>query len=91
VIENYYTYLSGAGDDPTPTLTLVNEAGTNVRRFPATDCFRLEIEQFNRAIAGKGEPMTPAVEGLRALAIGDAVYESIKSGRLTHVADFLAT
>jgi 1,5-anhydro-D-fructose reductase (1,5-anhydro-D-mannitol-forming) len=89
VIENSYVYLTGAGEDPTPTLTLVNEAGTTVRRFPPTDCFRLEVEQFNRAIAGKGEPMTPAEQGLRALAIGDAIYQSVKTGRLTRIADYL--
>ena len=91
VIENSYTYLTGADDDPTPTLTLVNEAGSTGRRFPATESFRLEIEQFNRAIAGKGEPMTPAAQGLRALAIGEALYDAIKTGRMTRVADFLPT
>ena len=89
VIENSYTYLTGAGDDPIPTLTLVNDAGSTVRRFSATDAFRLEIEQFNRAIAGKGEPMTPPEQGLRALAIGEAIYDAIASGRLARVSDFL--
>jgi 1,5-anhydro-D-fructose reductase (1,5-anhydro-D-mannitol-forming) len=89
VIENSYTYLTGAGDDPTPTLTLVDKSGSTVRRFPATDAFRLEIEQFNRAIAGKGEPMTPPEQGLRALAIGEAIYDAIKSGRMSRVSDFL--
>lgn len=90
VIENSYVYLTGAGADPTPTLTLVNEAGTKVQRFAPSECFRLEIEQFNRAIAGQGAPMTPAAEGLRALAVGDALYESVKTGRLTTVDDDLA-
>lgn len=89
VIENSYTYLTGAGDDPTPTLTLVNEAGSKTTRFPASDCFRLEIEQFARAIEGKGTPMTSASEGLRALATGDAVYAAIAGGRMTTIADYL--
>ena len=89
VIENSYVYLTGAGDDPTPTLTLVNEAGSTVRRFPPTDCFRLEIEQFNRAIAGQGAPMTPATDGLRALAVGAALYDAIETGRMTTVTDYL--
>jgi predicted dehydrogenase len=89
IIENSYTYLTGAGEDPTPTLTLINEAGSTVRRFPPTDSFRLEIEQFNRAVAGKGEPMTPPEQGLRALAIGEALYDSVKTSRMTRVADFL--
>ena len=89
VIENSYTYLTGAGDDPTPTLTMVNKAGTTVNRCAATDCFRREIEQFNRAIAGTGAPMTSGADGLRALAIGDAIYAAIETGRMTRVADFL--
>jgi predicted dehydrogenase len=89
IIENSYTYLTGAGDDPTPMLTLVNESGSTLRRFPAAESFRLEIEQFNRAIAGQGEPMTPPEQGLRALATGEAIYEAIKSGRMTRVGDFL--
>ena len=89
IIENSYTYLTGAGDDPTPTLTLVNESGSTTSRFPASESFRLEVEQFNRAIAGKGEPMTPPEQGLRALAIGEALYDAIKTGRMTRVADFL--
>ena len=89
VIENSFVYLTGAGDDPAPTLTLVNEAGTTVRRFAASDCFRLEIEQFNRAILGRGEPMTPPEDGLRALAIGAAAYAAQSSGRTAKVAEFL--
>jgi 1,5-anhydro-D-fructose reductase (1,5-anhydro-D-mannitol-forming) len=89
VIENSFAYLTGAGDDPAPVLTLVNEAGTTVRRFPASDCFRLEIEQFNRAILGRGEPMTPPEDGLRALAIGEAAYAALRSGRAAKVAEFL--
>ncbi len=89
VIENSFVYLTGAGDDPTPMLTLVNEAGTTVRRFAASDCFRLEIEQFNRAILGRGEPMTPPEDGLRALAIGAAAYAALRSGRAAKVAEFL--
>ncbi|HKT17238.1 MAG TPA: Gfo/Idh/MocA family oxidoreductase [Stellaceae bacterium] len=89
VIENSYVYLTGAGEDSTPSLTLETEAGRTVRRFPATDCFRLEIEQFNRAIEGKGEPMTPPDQGLRAIAIGEALYDAIKTARVVRVADYL--
>jgi len=89
VIENSFTYLTGAGADPAPTLTLVNEAGSTVRRFAPSDCFRLEIEQFNRAIAGSGEPMTPALDGVRALAIGAAIYAALRGGRTALVSEFL--
>jgi predicted dehydrogenase len=72
-------------------LTVVNEAGTLVRRYDATECFQLEVEQFNRAITGKGKPMTPPEEGLRALAITAALYESVRSRRVAAVAEFLPT
>jgi 1,5-anhydro-D-fructose reductase (1,5-anhydro-D-mannitol-forming) len=89
IIENSYAYLTGAGEDPTPTLTIINEAGSAIRHFAATECFRLEIEQFNRAIEGQGEPMTPPEDGLRALVITDALYEAMRSGRVANVADFM--
>jgi predicted dehydrogenase len=60
-----------------------------VRRFPATECFRLEIEQFNRAIDGKGEAMTPPEQGLRAIAVGEALYDAIKTARAARIADYL--
>jgi predicted dehydrogenase len=89
VIENSYTYLTGAGADPTPTLTVTNEAGTRTQAFAETESFRLEVEQFGRAIEGQGEPMTPPADGLRALAITDALYEAVRRGRATKVADFM--
>jgi 1,5-anhydro-D-fructose reductase (1,5-anhydro-D-mannitol-forming) len=89
IIENSFAYLSGGGEDGTPSLTLVNEAGSNSRRIPASECFRLEVEQFNRAIAGQGEPMTPAEDGLRILAIGAALYSAMQNRRVATVADFL--
>jgi 1,5-anhydro-D-fructose reductase (1,5-anhydro-D-mannitol-forming) len=89
VIENSYVYLTGAGEDPTPTLTLVDETDSTVRRFAATECFRLEVEQFNRAIEGQGEPMTPPEDGLRALAIGEALYNAVRTGRVAKVAEFM--
>lgn len=89
IIENSYAYLTGGNDDPTPTLTLVNQGGSVVRRFAQAECSRLEIEQFNRAIEGEGQPMTPGQDGLRALAIGEAVYGAVASGRVSKVADYL--
>jgi predicted dehydrogenase len=80
---------SSAGDDATPTLTLVNDTDRIVRRLAATECFRLEVEQFNRAIEGWGEPMTSPEDGLRALAIGEALYNAVRTGRVTKVAEFM--
>jgi 1,5-anhydro-D-fructose reductase (1,5-anhydro-D-mannitol-forming) len=89
IIENSFTYLSGGGTEATPSLTLVNEAGSNTRLIPASECFRLEVEQFNRAILGQGEPTTPAADGLRILAIGAALYSAMQNRRVARVTDFL--
>jgi 1,5-anhydro-D-fructose reductase (1,5-anhydro-D-mannitol-forming) len=89
VIENSFTYLTGGGTDPTPSLTLIDETGSKTRPIPASESFRLEIEQFNRAILGQGEPMTPAADGLRILAIGAALYDAMQNRRVARVADFL--
>jgi hypothetical protein len=88
LIENSFAYLT-ASEDPGPKLTIINQAGSSTRDYAPTECFRLEIEQFNRAIEGKGEPMTTAYEGLRALAIGEAFYEAIRGGRVARVAEFM--
>lgn len=87
VIDNSFAYLSGAGPDPRPRLEIVTAAGTEVRHFAASDCFRLEIEQFNRAIAGDGEPMTTAGEGMRAIAISNLAYRAMREGRVAKLTD----
>jgi 1,5-anhydro-D-fructose reductase (1,5-anhydro-D-mannitol-forming) len=89
VIENSFAYLTGASDDPTPRLTIVNEVGSRTQDYAPTECFRLEIEQFNRAIEGQGEPMTTAADGLRILAMGDAFYDAIRQGHVARVAEFM--
>jgi 1,5-anhydro-D-fructose reductase (1,5-anhydro-D-mannitol-forming) len=89
VIANSFAYLVGAGADPRPSVELVNEAGSSLRHFAPSPCFRLEVEQFNRAVEGKGEPMTTAAEGLRALAVTAAVYAAVRTGRVEKVVEFM--
>ena len=88
-IDNSFAYLTAPGEGAAPALTILDEAGRRTLPFAATDCFRLEIEQFSRAVEGQGEPMTPPADGLRALAITDALYEAVRSGRATKVSDFM--
>lgn len=88
-IENSYTYLTGAGADPEPQITSITAAGSRIQRFAPSDCFRLEIERFNRAIEGRDRPMTTASEGLRAVAVGVAIYDAIRNRRTAKVAAFL--
>jgi 1,5-anhydro-D-fructose reductase (1,5-anhydro-D-mannitol-forming) len=85
ILRDTYSYLTGGPEDARPSLEHVSELGRDVGYFARTECFRLEIEQFNRAIAGDGTPMTTPGEGLHALAVIDALYESVTSGRAVTV------
>jgi predicted dehydrogenase len=85
VIDNAFAYLAGDGGDPTLNLELVNANGKSVRRFASTPCFQREVEQFGRAIEGKGAVMTSAEEALAAIRISDAFYETVRTGRVADV------
>lgn len=86
IIENSFAYLTGAGDDPQTSLTRVDENGSDIRHFAPSECFRLEVERFSRAVEGAGAPMTTGEEGLRAISISEACYEAMRSGRVADVA-----
>ena len=85
VVENSFAYLTGSSDDPRTCVELVNADGRTVRHFNPTECFRLEIEQFSRAIEGIGAPMTTAEEGLRAISISEKFYQAIQEGRVARI------
>jgi 1,5-anhydro-D-fructose reductase (1,5-anhydro-D-mannitol-forming) len=89
VLRNTYAYLIGAAEDARPTIEIVTQRGRELRHFPPTETFRLEIERFQDAIAGKAAPTTTAEEGLRALAAVQAAYAAARDGRTAKVAEFL--
>ncbi len=60
VIENSFTYLTGAGEDPTPILTLVTEAGTAIRRFAATRLLPSRDRAVQSRDRGQGRADDPA-------------------------------
>ena len=86
IIENGFAYLTGTGDDPRTSLELINADGSEVRYFDQTECFRLEIEQFSRAVEGSGAPMTTAEEGLHAIRVSAEFYQALRDGRVANVA-----
>src|SRR5207237_9905174 len=87
-IFNTYSFMTGGDDELGPRLEIANSRGKGTKRFPMTPCFRLEIEQFNRSIHGKGDVMTNGEEGLYAQAVTEAVYESVRSGRTVNGSEF---
>lgn len=88
VLHNTYSYLTGAVADQRPAMEIRNDAGSSIRHFPASECFRLEIQQFNRCVEGHGEPMTSGEAGLRAHAVTEAAYESLRGAGMQRIADF---
>jgi 1,5-anhydro-D-fructose reductase (1,5-anhydro-D-mannitol-forming) len=85
IVEDSYAYLVGPREGPQPRITIVDENGSETLAFPPSECFRLEIERFQRAIAGDGKPMTTGEEALRAVAIVEAIYDSARSGRAVRI------
>ena len=78
VLNNTYAYLTGANEDPRPSIELRSSSGSSTRYFPLSECFRLEIERFNRCIESGESPMTSGAEALRAQWVSEAAYESVK-------------
>jgi len=73
VLTNSYAPLVGSDGDP--TLELVNDRGRTTKTFPRSTCYRAEFEDF-----ASGAPTTSGEEGLRAVAITEAIYESARRG-----------
>lgn len=88
ILNNTYAYLTGAGEDPRPSMELRNENGGSTRTFPVSECFRLEIERFSRFVEGSETPMTSGEDGLRAHTVTEAAYESLRSSRMQLIARF---
>lgn len=84
-VRNPFAYLSGDDGDPRTSLDILTKDGRSVRYFEPTECFRMEVEQFGRAIEGTATPMTSAEDGLRAIRISDLLYDTIRTGRIAEV------
>ena len=85
VLHNTYSYLIGAVGDGRPALEYRGEGGTAVQHFAESECFRLEIERFNRCIeSGNIEsgdtPMTSGEEALLNMRVTEAAYASVRTG-----------
>lgn len=80
--------------DPAYEYSMALEAtfkvGENERekKFPHTDQFAGEIEEFSRDVLGDREPEPNAREGIADLRIIDALFESAKSGRAVRLKPF---
>ena len=85
VLNNTYAYLTGASNDPRPSMKIRSDACSTTRYFPVSQCFRLEIERFNRCIEGLDSPMTGGKDGLRGHQVTEAAYDSIRASKLRQI------
>ncbi len=63
-------------------LTLEDEQGKTSPSFPAYDQFAREFDHFAGCIRGGKQPWTPGEEGVQDHVIMDAIYESVRSGKV---------
>ncbi len=89
-IHNTYSFMTGSEEDARLYMELQNSGGKSVQYFEPAECFRLEIEHFNKCIQNNTEPMTSGVEGMRAQAITESVYESARTERVVRVSEVLS-
>ncbi len=68
--------------DPSTTLTLVTQSGSERLPFEARDMVAEELDEFARCVRGETEPETGAAEGIAALAVIRCAIESSESGRV---------
>jgi 1,5-anhydro-D-fructose reductase (1,5-anhydro-D-mannitol-forming) len=68
-----------------PELVVRSDTVTVRYEFPQSDAYRDEIEDFNRCLEGGGQPLATGLDGLRAVEISLALFESGKKGRAVKI------
>lgn len=71
--------------DPSTTLTLVTQNGSERVTFDTRDMLSEELDEFAHCIRGEAEPETGAAEGIAALSVIRCAIESVESGRIAFV------
>jgi predicted dehydrogenase len=71
---------------PDYELTLADANGRRTERLAPAPMFEREIEAFEDEIAGRATTLATAEDGIRAIAVTEAVMASVASGRVTPVA-----
>jgi 1,5-anhydro-D-fructose reductase (1,5-anhydro-D-mannitol-forming) len=69
------------GHSPTESLILCNEQGNaEIDLGDQSNIYGRVIRQFNHAVFGHGQPTATGDDGLRSLAVAQAVRQSTKTG-----------
>ena len=67
-------------------LSVLNENGEKITRYPAPEAHRLSLAAFNHAVLSGEEPNAAGIDGLRSAQICEAIAVSAKERRLVEVA-----
>jgi 1,5-anhydro-D-fructose reductase (1,5-anhydro-D-mannitol-forming) len=67
---------------PECALTLVDATGQHSETLTPAPLFEREIAAFEDALAGRATTLATAADGIRAIAIAEAVRQSVQSGRI---------
>ena len=74
------------GGRPTGRHEITTAEGTSTREMDGPDLYAQEIDEFSRSVLGDGTPSATALDGLRAVEITEAIFESLRTGREVSVA-----
>lgn len=66
-------------------MAVLTEAGLKVTRETSQDCYRLVIDDFNRALIEGREPHATGLDGLRSVQLTDAMARSAREGRVVEL------
>jgi predicted dehydrogenase len=71
--------------EPKGELLLKGLHGSTSFHFKETDSYKNEIEDFNMSILEDREPMATGVDGLKAMEIAIAMFESARDGKAVRI------
>ncbi len=75
----------GTSPAPGDTLNLQNDGGTSRLATTDTSAYVTEVAAFTEAVASGTEPIASGLDGLRAVAVADALYRSAEDRRAVRV------
>lgn len=64
---------------------------TEVRHFPKTDQFATQLDYFSDCIFHCKEPGPSGAEGLADVRVIEAIYQSVRTGKVVHLPPFAST
>jgi 1,5-anhydro-D-fructose reductase (1,5-anhydro-D-mannitol-forming) len=84
--EGWLDARGGTSPAPDDTLDLHNDDGQSRLATSTTSAYVAEVAAFSDAVLSGTEPIAGGLDGLRAVAVADALYRSAEERRTVSVA-----